>query len=96
MKLNIHNYLENYISQTRRGSCKSCQKDITWKRDALISHKRASCSFEGNASFFEKFPQWRNAKSSNLSSVSATKASPVPSEGVEKGAKTHHNSALSL
>lgn len=85
MDLKIRDYLEHYNPATRRGKCNSCQKDITWKRESLISHKRASCSVTGKNLFFEKFPQWRLAKyaispSSSNSNASGPAAAP---SGVE-------------
>lgn len=39
----ISDYLEKFIKQSGRGTCKSCQKSVQWSKVALGQHKRASC-----------------------------------------------------
>lgn len=39
----ISDYLENFVKETRRGTCKVCGKLVPWNRDKLSAHKRANC-----------------------------------------------------
>lgn len=43
MEFQVSEYLTDFNRENRRGICKSCQKNVNWSKDALSSHKRASC-----------------------------------------------------
>lgn len=36
-------YLEDFVKPTKRGTCKSCKKQVNWSRDSVGKHKRATC-----------------------------------------------------
>ena len=40
----ISEYLENFDKLNGKGKCKSCSKYVTWSRERLAAHKRASCT----------------------------------------------------
>jgi hypothetical protein len=41
----ISQYLENFESDGKSGTCKACFKPVRWSRDRVASHKRVNCSF---------------------------------------------------
>jgi hypothetical protein len=50
----IENYLQDFDKTTRRGQCKGCLKMVNWSKEALSSHKRATCE-AGNAEEKRRF-----------------------------------------
>ena len=51
MEINISDYLDNFESVKKTGTCMACGKTIQWAKDRLATHKRSSCI---NASDEEK------------------------------------------
>jgi hypothetical protein len=85
----ISDYLTDYNKITKRGTCISCQSLIKWGKDALASHKRASCTNvseeekrifakRSHSEAFSSFESMNNddSMSSNISGCSSIPLSP--------------------
>lgn len=91
--LDIHDFLLNYDSVTKKGDCKDCSKSVVWKKESLASHKRANCSDLGRKQFTDKFPGLKkkqkfshasSIENLNISSSSAFQTNEITSENVDR------------
>lgn len=62
----ISDYLQDYNKDTKRGTCKSCQKPVLWSKDNVAAHKRASCASASDEEK-KKFAKRRRLTSFNTS-----------------------------
>lgn len=78
-KIEISAYLENLDKQSRKGTCKGCQKPVNWARDPLAAHKRASCP-AASAEEKQKFAKRPKLVDLNQSYSSIDENSPLNTE----------------